>query len=65
MTLWEGDKFMFALVEPFYVAANGSMVGFNLESSAHVESFHHKALSVGATDEENLEFNLVDFQRFT
>jgi predicted lactoylglutathione lyase len=51
MTLWGGDEFMFALAEPFDAAANGSMVGFNLESSAHVKSLHHKALSVGATDE--------------
>lgn len=27
------------------------MVGFNLESSAHVESLYHKALFVGTTDE--------------
>ncbi len=55
MTLWGGDEFMFALAEPFdgnaATAGNGNMVGFNLESSAHVESLYHKALSVGATHE--------------
>jgi hypothetical protein len=55
MTLWEGDEFTFALAEPFdgnaATAGNGNMVGFNLESSAHVASLYHKAISVGVTGE--------------
>lgn len=55
MTLWAGEDFMFALAEPFNgeaaTAGNGTMVGFNLGSSAEVERLYHKALQIGGTDE--------------
>ncbi len=55
MTLWAGEDFMFAVAEPFDGEAatngNGTMVGFNLDSSAEVERLHKTALEMGGTDE--------------
>jgi predicted lactoylglutathione lyase len=55
MTLWAGEDFMFALAEPFdgeaATAGNGTMVGFNLGSSAEVKRLYRKALEIGGTDE--------------
>lgn len=55
MTLWAGEGFFFALAEPFddneATAGNGTMVGFNLKSSAEVERLHAKARSLGGVDE--------------
>jgi len=55
MTLWAADDFMFALAEPFdgekATAGNGTMIGFNLGSSAEVERLYNKALTIGGVDE--------------
>ena len=55
MTLWAGEDFMFALAEPFdgekATSGNGTMVGFNLNSSSEVDNLYHKAISLGAVDE--------------
>lgn len=55
MTLWGKDDFMFALAEPFNgeeaTAGNGTMIGFNLGSSAEVERLHNKAMAIGGIDE--------------
>ncbi|PCH60500.1 MAG: glyoxalase [SAR86 cluster bacterium] len=55
MTLWAGEGFMFAVAEPFdgeeASFGNGTMVGFNLDSSEKVEDIYKKALELGGTDE--------------
>ena len=55
MTLWGGSDFMFALAEPFdgqqATSGNGTMVGFNLGSSAEVVRLYNKALLIGGIDE--------------
>lgn len=55
MTLWGDKDFMFALAEPFdgkeASVGNGTMIGFNLGSSAEVERLYNKALATGGIDE--------------
>ncbi|WP_245623424.1 VOC family protein [Catenovulum maritimum] len=55
MTLWAGEDFMFALAEPFdgnkATVGNGTMLGFNLNSSTEVEAIYKKGLTLGGTDE--------------
>jgi len=55
MTLWAGDDFMFALAEPFdgeeANTGNGTMIGFNLGTTAEVKRLYNKALTIGGTSE--------------
>ena len=55
MTLWANEELMFAIAEPFdeQVASNGNgtMVGFNVNSSEEVDNLYQKALKLGGTSE--------------
>ena len=68
MTLWGGDGFMFALAEPFdgeeATVGNGTMVGFNLGSSAEVERLYNKVLTIGGVDEGSPEIRSGRFSAY-
>ena len=55
MTLFQGEDSMFAIAEPFdgeeATAGNGTMLGFNVNSSGEVERLYKKALELGGMDE--------------
>lgn len=68
MTLWGGADFMFALAEPFdgnkATVGNGTMVGFNVGSSAEVERLYNKAINIGGTDEGKPEVRSGRFSAY-
>jgi len=55
MTLWANEDFMFAIAEPFNgedaTSGNGTMLGFNLDSSTEVDRLYKKVLALGGTDD--------------
>lgn len=51
MVFWQGEDFIFAVAIPFNEApasyGNGTMVGFNVDSTEEVQQFHKKVLDLG------------------
>jgi len=55
MTLWASEELMFAVAEPFdgntASNGNGTMVGFNVDTSKEVDRMYEKALTLGGVSE--------------
>ena len=55
MTFWQFETFAFAVAIPFdekeATNGNGTMIGFNAESSEEVTRLHQKAIALGGTCE--------------
>ena len=55
MTLWANEELTFAIAEPFDENAasngNGTMVGFDVDSSKEVDRLYEKALTLGGVSE--------------
>ena len=55
MTFWQGDGFAFAIAIPFNeepaTNGNGTMIGFDVESSKEVTRLHKKVIELGGSCE--------------
>lgn len=55
MTYWQGEDFAFAIAIPFdqepATNGNGTMIGFNVESTEEVKRLHRKAIDLGGANE--------------
>jgi predicted lactoylglutathione lyase len=55
MTFWQCEDFAFAIAKPFNEEpasnGNGTMIGFNVDSTAEVKRLHKKVIELGGTCE--------------